>query len=71
MVASTLSQRRSSEPRGFLTVPLLAVYLALSAFSVRAGIDAVSHVLEPIEQASSDAPATTDPAFSLRGDVVP
>jgi hypothetical protein len=67
MVASTLSQRRSSDPKGLLTVPLFAAYLALSAFSMRAGIDAVSHVLEPIEQTSSDAPATTDPAFSLGG----
>ena len=72
MVASTLSERRSLlDPKGLLTVPLLVVYLGLSAFSAHAGIDAMSHVLEPIAQASSDAPATTDPAISLGGTLLP
>jgi hypothetical protein len=69
MVAS--SQRRSLDPKGLLTVPLVVVYLALSALSARVGIDAASQVLEPIGQISSDSPTTTDSAVSLGGTLLP
>jgi hypothetical protein len=71
MVGSSLGKRWSRRPQGLLTVPLVVVYLAFSALSAHAGIDAMTHVLESIEQASSDPPSSPDSAVSLGGDLFP
>ncbi|HEX6765623.1 MAG TPA: hypothetical protein VF103_09105 [Polyangiaceae bacterium] len=51
-------------------LPIVA-YLTLSALTARAGLDAMTHVLEPIQNASSDAPTEPGSAVSLGGDSLP
>lgn len=68
MTASSLKKAGSLLPKGLLTVPLVVTYLALSALSLHAGIEAMSKVVEPIESASTDSSVAADPATLLAGD---
>jgi len=67
MLGSSTIQRRSHDYRGLVVVPLVVAYLALSVLATRAGLDALTDVLEPSETTSSDAP-TPDSALSLGGE---
>ena len=71
MLGSSAIQRRSHDYRGLAVLPLVVAYLALSVLATRAGLDALTQVLEPSETTSSDAPSQPDSAVSLGGDPLP
>jgi hypothetical protein len=71
MLGSSAIQRLSHQYRGLAVLPLVVGYLALSVLATRAGLDALTDVLEPSEQTSSDAPPQPHSALSLGGDDLP
>ena len=67
MLGSSALQRFSRDHRGFVVLPLVVGYLALSVLATRAGLEAFTQALEPSKTTSSDAP-TPDSAPSLGGE---
>jgi hypothetical protein len=70
MVGSSLV-KRSVDGRAFVTLPLALAFVVAGALSAHASAGAISHVLEPIQQASSDPLAEPQSAISLGGDDLP
>jgi hypothetical protein len=67
MVGSALVKRSMA----FAIVPLAVAFFVASALSAHVSVGVVSHVLEPIQMASSDPLAIQQSAASLGGDDLP
>jgi hypothetical protein len=70
MVGSSLA-KRSMDVRAFVILSLAFAFIMAGALSAHAGAGVVSHVLEPIQTASSDPLAIPQSAASLGGDDLP
>jgi hypothetical protein len=70
MVSSAIV-KRSMDARAFVLLSLALAFVMAGVLSAHAGAGVVSHVLEPIQTASSDPLAIPQSAASLGGDDFP